>query len=355
MRITRGIPDREAGFSIVELMVASAVSLILLAGVLTLFSHSRKIYESNERLARIQENGRFALDQIAFDLRSAGYKGCQRRLPATNPLKNQLHNGTTLLWNFAVPVEGFEATSAAAWTPAISALVISPLGGNDVLVIRGPRRDSRALRLNAAMSAADGDISVVDAGSQDISGNDVVMISSCREASVLRASTYTHTSGLGTIAHVGTATAPSDLTIAANVSGSAGHTYDEFATAVPVETVIYYVRTNNGIPTLYRRSGSAAAQPVIDGIDAMQVMYGVDTNGDLWADEYQTANTIASGNAWGGVVSVSVGLLVRSSEEYGTDTDEATYKVLGADFGPYGDRHQRMVFTTTVAVRNQAK
>src|SRR5690606_35110770 len=105
------------GFTVVEVLVAVAISLLLLAGVMALFANSRLSYESNDRLARIQENGRFALALITRDLRAAGYWGCAKRT-ASKPLTSVLNNPTTLLHNFAVPVQGFNA-SGAGWTPAL--------------------------------------------------------------------------------------------------------------------------------------------------------------------------------------------------------------------------------------------
>src|ERR1700754_494713 len=88
--------SRSSGFSIVELMVAVTLSLILLGGVVTLFASSRKSYEGNEHLARMQETGRFALDQIIRDIRSAGYLGCAKEAPFTNAVDTSTN---TLIWD----------------------------------------------------------------------------------------------------------------------------------------------------------------------------------------------------------------------------------------------------------------
>ncbi len=56
----------------------------------------------------------------------------------------------------------------------------------------------------------------------------------------------------------------------------------------------------NGVP--------GAIQPVVNGVTAMAVMYGVDTNADLSVDEYQTAAQVNTAGAWNKVVSVRVTL-----------------------------------------------
>ena len=51
-------PIRAAGFSLVELMVAITLSLLLLTGVVAIFSSSRVSYDSTLQLSRIQDTGR---------------------------------------------------------------------------------------------------------------------------------------------------------------------------------------------------------------------------------------------------------------------------------------------------------
>jgi prepilin-type N-terminal cleavage/methylation domain-containing protein len=50
------------GFTLVELMVAVTIGLIILAAVSRIFVTSRASYKLDEGLARVQENGRFAVD-----------------------------------------------------------------------------------------------------------------------------------------------------------------------------------------------------------------------------------------------------------------------------------------------------
>lgn len=65
--------SKQKGLSIVELMVALAVGMVLIAGIMQVFLSSRNTYAVNEAMARVQENGRFALEFIARNARHAGY------------------------------------------------------------------------------------------------------------------------------------------------------------------------------------------------------------------------------------------------------------------------------------------
>lgn len=63
----------QMGLSLVELMVAMALGLLLMTGVVQVFLSSRQTYAVNEAMGRMQENGRFALEFMARSARLAGY------------------------------------------------------------------------------------------------------------------------------------------------------------------------------------------------------------------------------------------------------------------------------------------
>lgn len=67
------LAKKQQGLSIVELMVALAVGMVLIAGILQVFLSSKNTYAVNEAMSRVQENGRFALEFIANSARHAGY------------------------------------------------------------------------------------------------------------------------------------------------------------------------------------------------------------------------------------------------------------------------------------------
>ncbi len=66
----------QQGFSLIELMVAILISTILLLGVLELFGDTFRSDRTHTELARVQENGRVAMELIAREVRRAGYQGC---------------------------------------------------------------------------------------------------------------------------------------------------------------------------------------------------------------------------------------------------------------------------------------
>ena len=73
-------------------MVALTLSLILLGGVLAVMYSSKVTYMENERVGRLQENGRAALEMILRDLRGAGFPGCAQPIEGLFEMNNTLAN-----------------------------------------------------------------------------------------------------------------------------------------------------------------------------------------------------------------------------------------------------------------------
>lgn len=64
---------RQTGLTLVEILLAFAISAFLIAGVIQLLIGSKQTYRSSEGLSRIQENGRLALEMMARNIRMAGF------------------------------------------------------------------------------------------------------------------------------------------------------------------------------------------------------------------------------------------------------------------------------------------
>ena len=59
--------------TLIELLVALAIGTFLMIGAVTVFMQGRAAFRVIESLARLQENGRFALDALERDIRMAQY------------------------------------------------------------------------------------------------------------------------------------------------------------------------------------------------------------------------------------------------------------------------------------------
>lgn len=338
---------RQVGFTIVELMVALGLSMLLMVGVIALFVSSRTSYETTERLSRIQENGRYALDQISSDAREGGFHGCARSGVVASRAEdfqiNTLTAPTGVLHNFANAVQGFQADGAGGWTPAIApitALGITPANVSDVLVLRVPRRD--AIPLRVTVTQADGTsplVAPVVAGS-DIAAGDIAMISDCEARAYFSVTGY----GAGVVTHAASGK---------NASADLLHPFKAGAEIVTMDTIIYYLAPSTADATrtsLWRRTSTSAAEELAEGIERMEVHYGEDTTNDGRVDRYVAADGVGN---FGNVVSIRVAMLARATEPYGNDLDQRTYTLLERTVAPPADRFQRQIFTSTIALRNQ--
>lgn len=344
---------RAEGFTLVELMVALAISLLLLTGVVAIFSTSRVSYESTDQLSRIQETGRFALDLMSRHIRASGFSGCSRQ---PNYISSVVNSATSVQWNFlGGPVQGFDA-DGSSWTPALGTAVpnipaTDPGGvtpGSDVLVVRGPRLGARPALVTTAMAGAT-DPLTVNSVTDFKEGGEVVMAYSCEGQSIFFAvpsgNTLTHGVGGGT---------------PGNEFNTTNFPFRENAEVVPVETVVYYVGRSSGgegVPadtsSLWRRAALGNPEELVQGVEQMQVEYGIDTTMDRIVDDYVDASAVTN---WDQVVALRIALLVRSVQEYGNDRDTRAYTLLNNDpVAAANDRRQREVFTTTVSIRNRVR
>lgn len=72
-RVAR-VSGSSSGFTLIELMVAMALSMFLIGGLLLTYLSGRSAALEAETLSRMQENIRFASDYLVRDVRNAGFR-----------------------------------------------------------------------------------------------------------------------------------------------------------------------------------------------------------------------------------------------------------------------------------------
>lgn len=65
--------NRQRGFSLAEVMVATAILVVILVGILTLYDRANKVFKSGNEAAEMQQNVRIAYDRMLADIRMAGF------------------------------------------------------------------------------------------------------------------------------------------------------------------------------------------------------------------------------------------------------------------------------------------
>jgi len=74
MTMRRTIDPKAAGFTLVEMMVAIAIGMIVIASVAGTFSAQTRQNKAEEEISQMHQNVRGALDLISRELMQAGYK-----------------------------------------------------------------------------------------------------------------------------------------------------------------------------------------------------------------------------------------------------------------------------------------
>lgn len=351
------------GFSLIELMVAMTIGLVILAAVVQIFVRSHSTYQLDEGLSRVQENARFAMDFLSKDIRMAGYMGCNSALFSTSAVKNIVKPPSETTIFASGGIRGYRYICTAGCSGALSEWAPNLPGnyftagevrtGSDVFIInRGSDLDT-ALWGNLATSNAN--IQILDSTTiaGQIATDDVLMVSDCTAADIFRATTVSSGSGVLTIAH---AIGP----VVGNTDNNLSKLYGPDARLMKLVSRAYYVADSASEPGLFSKElGSAgvlqAGQQLVGGVESMKILYGIDTAATGSASQYVVPNGVTD---WTRVVSVRLGIIVRTPGTVDSALDTKTYNLLDDtgssldNFGPANDTRRRRAFNTTIRVRN---
>jgi type IV pilus assembly protein PilW len=329
--MTSSLMRRQRGLSLVELLVALTLSLLLMVGVLQTFLASKQTYNANTGLSRVQENGRFAMEFLASDIRNAGYKG-----ECISALNNLLNEGGT-----GYSADYFDLSQAVrGWNDASPSWVSGRTAG-DVVHIKhaaisagvtasgNTPANANTINLTAASGVAQGTIIVV----ADPVGCDMFQNRSNANAQALTR---------------GAAGTPGNKNPGSN---NFSHAYDSSMEILKLQSATYYIANGaNGLPSLWRASfatGAKIEEELVPGVQDMRVLYGI-ADGDRQVDSYVAADDVSN---WDNVVSVRVQLLLVSAETSVVPENQVI------DFNgaavTIANRRLAQVFSSTIGIRNR--
>lgn len=404
---------RGHGFSLVEVMVAMVLGVFLILGVTQIVSVSRGLYQSNAAIARMQENGRFALSVLTRNIRMAGFTGCS----PTNTVEIRLNKPATAVnpnaiyawWeNFGtsptatplatpdtfgiskvsgvetagVAIMGYDGSQAfptlgspadVQFTPVANGKRVS---GTDAVIILGgdggytvtaidktlSKLMAKSLTKPSGVTLAAGDLLIACDATSGTTNATLFQVTSVIVAAVGGTNS--------TIYHVAAGTpgnSASDLGVE-----NANTPFDKITLRDYIPTAFYIGTSGSGGVTnsLYQlqfsnSSGSMVSQELAEGVQDMQILYGEDTLHAVTdpaygaVDVYHDAGSVAN---WSNVMAVRISLLMVTLED-GVVPQPQSY-VFPADtgdarnFGRTGtgsDRRFHQVFSATVGLRNRLR
>ena len=109
---------KETGFTLVELLIAMAVSAIVLLAVISLFWYQQRAYVQQADLARGQAQVRASLHLLARDIRMAGYTGIALGMDLQNEQDKRVNLG--LAKDQLFPIRAWEGTTLADGTTLLN-------------------------------------------------------------------------------------------------------------------------------------------------------------------------------------------------------------------------------------------
>lgn len=349
---------KQTGISMIELLVAMILVIVILAGLISMFSTNKLAYVSQENISRIQEGYRFASEIMQRELRSAGYYGCNRESTMVDTLSSLPFEA-----DHTKPIEGFNAASATTWDRAITptSLTIGTTtgdvvrGGTDILVVR--RASDTQHSLNASMTSTSASpVIASNISPVALAVDDVAIISDCKRSAIFQVTGFTIASGV--IAHSTTGGSIGNSTAQLLTSAPA---FDLDADVMRFNTTVYFIGTStNGTPSLKRKLNSAPSEVIVDGVENMQILYGLDTDAtpDGIANRYVNASNVTAAE-WPNVTSARISLLMLSPENSLAENDDQTYQLLdesiaatGTTITHAGDLRFRQAVNMTVDIRN---
>ena len=324
------LAHREAGLSLVELMISITIGLILLAGISMLIAKESNSRAELEKSSRQIENGRYAVELLREDIQHAGYygdyavpvAGVNYTSTTLNPCSTDSTNPANLGWTVpnTVPVPVFGYAGAAAKPGCLD----NPAPGTAALVIR------RTATVPTSLAAAE------------------------EEA------TYLQVSRCNSEATPFLLGRPDTINFNLHQNGCVA--------VAPLHGYIvriYYISScdvcgTDTIPTLKmweftEEDDDGRNRSLVEGIENMQFDYGIDSDGDGSPDSYTVAPTNAE---WPNVMAVRVNLLARNNDSTPGYDDGKSYTLSGESgvpavvVGPFHDNFKRHAYGEVVRVIN---
>jgi type IV pilus assembly protein PilW len=319
------ISKRSHGFTLVELMVAMTLGLLLCVAITKLYLGVRSGFDRDEEVVRMQDDARQAVRNLGNDLSTAGF-WADLVLPGAVTKDLSLAVGTDC-----------GPAASPNW-------IYDPVTGANALSVTGVD--------NATGSSANAAYSCISAG-EILAGTDVIAVKRVAGARLTGAAVtnkvYLRTNGTLGLLYKEPANSPPAVTI------PAPFTEWEYRPA------IYYIRNfanvaGDGIPTLCRKVlvyGAGApnvnTECLAQGIENLQVEYGLDPDGDAQPNVFVPSPTLAQLQT---AVAARIYVLARSTDADPQYTNAKTYQLSNAASYTPNDKFYRRVFSLTVGFHN---
>ncbi len=289
------------GRSIVELMIALTISMVILIALVTLLVTNKQAYRVTDDKARLDEEGRLAINLIAFHLRMAGYGALLTAKPVDatkTPFTNFM--SPSQLANYS-DTQNLEAVQGCSGGFVDASKVAHTCNNTD-------RADGIIIRY------------VVDANNANLNAANLP------------------TDCLGQKVIVNPSVVENRFFVATNTTS--------------LRPELYCV--GNGGSAANATTFTSSPQPLVENVSDMRILYGFDSDGDQSADGFYTAASISAlpQPNWSRVVSAQICLVMRSANN-GLTTSKQQYHNCSGTLITAEDRRLYSTFSSVIAVRSR--
>lgn len=344
-----------SGYSLIEVLVALALSGMLLAGISKIFIASDKLSKRSQAYTELQESGRVGLQLMSRDIRNAGFWGCAQtdngqlnKLNMLDTTDADYHPGMDFTDLFKT-VEGLNNTIGS-----ILGTTLIPKPGSDYIILRGAT-PLTAFKLTKAPkdTVADNSIEIMQGAS--IERGQRLMLTNCK-AMAFFTNTAKNVQDTGII-EFKKKNLSNDGAVN-NIQDGMDVEFDIDSQLVEPYTKQYLISKSQSINedgsigySLYLIRDYGEPQELVRNVVDMQIEYGVGTNGSV--TERLSADEISS---WESVISVYITLSTESTSTFHKTTVESA-----SEFNDPNRQRASFVdkkpltrtYTTAVKIRNR--
>ena len=328
------------GVSLIELMISVTLGLFVVAVMLALLARNSEARGELEKSGRQVENGRYAIQRLAEDLRHAGYYGdfSAPVVPATVPDENEVCEAGTdqaglmsLKTSMGLPVQAFMEVAAGDQPSCIDDADVVP--GSNILVVRFVSPTAK-LGDNWAVADLTHATLGLTVGTVYVHGNSEDMTLVRRSAGTLISSDGSNFNNHLTIP------GPASTLMNAPLSRLITRIYFISPCNRPASGEVHCTSAADDgapIPTLkvvepLGLTTDPTPVGIAEGIERIEFDFGVDTSiaasaGAGSADSYVRCDAASpcTATTWSDVVGVRVSLLARNADRTAGFTDTKTY------------------------------
>lgn len=385
----------QAGLSLVETMIAMSLGAVVTVGVIQLFTANSEAYNLMQGQSRMQESARFALDFISRGVRQAGYKGCWSEneevftsLPGAVPYEFDVSRGMRAYnhlgggWapdptvEFGSPYEAGNEIDMADIVPGTDIFTVRYAAQTEANITQNHTTHANPVPTSIPFADIENDAGTLTWPGQFAVG-DLMLLHDCEKSSILRLTgissyvinggnlaDYPSAPGVGTYAQLEHATGvgANDNLVALTNDQSF---FEDDGKVSAIRTATFFIAPGAGINnvgetplSLWRKFGTDAPVEIVEGIEDLQILFGLDENDDGVPNNYRTANLV-NDNDYVRVRTVRITITANSVDDVG-GTTEPTHGCIWdggqqacIDGAESFDGLLRRTFSQTIQIRNK--